>query len=273
MVFFLVCLEKEIAKFPKMCYTATCTSNERTKDNIMTVQHKQAFWKGVRQGIPIALGYLSVSFSIGILAVKAGLSVSAAVAISMTNVTSAGQAAGIGVIAAGGSYLELALTQFCINLRYALMGLSLSQKLDQTFQHIIHRFLTAFGITDEIFAVAVSQDGQISAPYLYGLMSLPLIGWSLGTFLGAAAGEILPKIITDALGIALYGMFFAIFIPPMRKQKSIVFAVLVAAGCSIICKYCLPFISSGFAIILCGVLTAALCAWLFPRKEEQGAAV
>ena len=153
------------------------------------------------------------------------------------------------------------------------MGLSLSQKLDQTFQHMIHRFLTAFGITDEIFAVAVSQDGQISAPYLYGLMSLPLIGWSLGTFLGAAAGEILPKIITDALEIALYGMFFAIFIPPMRKQKSIVFAVLVAAGCSIICKYCLPFISSGFAIILCGVLTAALCAWLFPRKEEQGAAV
>ena len=138
---------------------------------------------------------------------------------------------------------------------------------------MIHRFLTAFGITDEIFAVAVSQDGQISAPYLYGLMSLPLIGWSLGTFLGAAAGEILPKIITDALGIALYGMFFAIFIPPMRKQKSIVFAVLVAAGCRIICKYCLPFISSGFAIILCGVLTAALCAWLFPRKEEQGAAV
>ena len=227
----------------------------------MTVQHKQAFWKGVRQGIPIALGYLSVSFSIGILAVKAGLSVSAAVAIYMTNVTSAGQAAGIGVIAAGGSYLELALTQFCINLRYALMGLSLSQKLDQTFQHMIHRFLTAFGITDEIFA------------YLYGLMSLPLIGWSLGTFLGAAAGEILPKIITDALGIALYGMFFAIFIPPMRKQKSIVFAVLVAAGCSIICKYCLPFISSGFAIILCGVLTAALCAWLFPRKEEHGVAV
>ena len=87
----------------------------------------------------------------------------------MTYVTSAGQAAGIGVIAAGGSYLELALTQFCINLRYALMGLSLSQKLDQTFQHMIHRFLTAYGITDEIFAVAVSQDGQISAPYLYGL--------------------------------------------------------------------------------------------------------
>lgn len=169
----------------------------------MTAQHKQAFWKGVRQGIPIALGYLSVSFSIGILAVKAGLSVSAAVAISMTNVTSAGQAAGIGVIAAGGSYLELALTQFCINLRYALMGLSLSQKLDQTFQHMIHRFLTAFGITDEIFAVAVSQDGQISAPYLYGLISLPFIGWSLGTFLGAAAGEILPKIITDALGLSL----------------------------------------------------------------------
>ena len=238
----------------------------------MTTQTKQSFWKGVRQGLPIALGYLPVSFSIGILAVKSGLSVSAAVAISMTNLTSAGQAAGIGVIAAGGSYLELALTQLCINLRYTLMGLSLSQKLDNSFQHMIHRFLTAFGITDEIFAVAISQDGQISAPYLYGLISLPFVGWSVGTLLGAAAGEILPKLLTDALGIALYGMFFAIFIPPMRKHKSIVFAVLVAAGCSMLCKYALPFLSSGFAIILCGVLTAALCAWLFPRKstEQEG---
>jgi len=241
---------------------------------MMTTQTKQAFWKGIRQGIPIALGYLSVSFSIGILAVKSGLSVSAAVAISMTNLTSAGQAAGIGVIAAGGSYLELALTQLCINLRYALMGLSLSQKLESSFLHMIHRFLTAFGITDEIFAVAVSQDGQISAPYLYGLILLPFLGWSVGTLLGAAAGEILPKLLTDALGIALYCMFFAIFIPPMRKQKSIAFDVLMAAGCSILCKYGLPALSSGFAIILCGVLTAAVCAWLFPRThaEQEGPA-
>ena len=113
----------------------------------------KAFRKGILQGIPIALGYLSVSFGFGIMAVRAGLSVSAAVAISITNVTSAGQAAGVGVIAAGGSYLEMALTQLTINFRYALMGFSLSQKLDKTFR-LPQRMAAAFGITDEIFAVA-----------------------------------------------------------------------------------------------------------------------
>lgn len=178
----------------------------------------KAFRKGVLQGIPIALGYLSVSFGFGILAVRAGLSIPAAVAISVTNVTSAGQAAGVGVIAAGGSYLEMALTQLTINFRYALMGFSLSQKLDEKF-HLPQRMTTAFGITDEIFAVASSQPGMICPAYLYGLIAIAFLGWVLGTFLGAAAGQILPKFIIDCMGIVLYGMFLAIIVPVAPEKE------------------------------------------------------
>ena len=135
------------------------------------------FKKGLIHGIPIALGYLSVSFGFGIMAVRAGLSVAAAVGISASNLTSAGQAAGISIIAAGGTYLEMALTQFIINLRYALMGLSLSQKLNDDF-HTPQRLLVAFGITDEIFAVASAQEDRVSPVYMYGLILISFLGRS-----------------------------------------------------------------------------------------------
>lgn len=228
----------------------------------------KAFRKGVLQGIPIALGYLSVSFGFGILAVRAGLSIPAAVAISVTNVTSAGQAAGVGVIAAGGSYLEMALTQLTINFRYALMGFSLSQKLDEKF-HLPQRMTTAFGITDEIFAVASSQPGMICPAYLYGLIAIAFLGWVLGTLLGAAAGQILPKFIIDAMGIVLYGMFLAIIVPVSRKKKSVLTVVILAALCSILFKYVFTAVSSGFAIILCAVLASVVGAIFFPIPEEE----
>ena len=228
----------------------------------------KAFRKGVLQGIPIALGYLSVSFGFGILAVRAGLSVSAAVAISITNVTSAGQAAGVGVIAAGGSYLEMALTQLTINFRYALMGFSLSQKLDKKF-HLPQRMTTAFGITDEIFAVASAQPGTICPAYLYGLIAIAFLGWVLGTLLGAAAGQILPKFIIDAMGIVLYGMFLAIIVPVSRKKKSVLAVVILAALCSILFKYVFTAVSSGFAIILCAILASVAGAIFFPIPEEE----
>ena len=210
----------------------------------------KAFRKGVLQGIPIALGYLSVSFGFGILAVRAGLSIPAAVAISVTNVTSAGQAAGVGVIAAGGSYLEMALTQLTINFRYALMGFSLSQKLDEKF-HLPQRMTTAFGITDEIFAVASSQPGMICPAYLYGLIAIAFLGWVLGTLLGAAAGQILPKFIIDAMGIVLYGMFLAIIVPVARKKKSVLTVVILAALCSILFKYVFTAVSSESDTLYC----------------------
>lgn len=229
---------------------------------------KNEFKKGLLNGIPIALGYLSVSFGLGIVAVKSGLSVLSAVIISLTNLTSAGQAAGISIIAAGGTYTEMFISQLIINIRYALMGISLSQKLDKDYGRK-NRFITAFGITDEIFAVASSRAGCVSSPYMYGLIIISTLGWVAGTFLGAAAGEILPPIITDAMGIVIYAMFLAIIIPPARDNKGVMIAVIIAAVLSIMFKYLLPFISSGFSIIICAVLSAALLSLICPKPQPE----
>lgn len=226
------------------------------------------FRRGLLHGIPIALGYLSVSFGFGILAVKNGLSVTEATLISIFNLTSAGQAAGVGVMAAGGSLAEMALVQFTINIRYALMALSLSQKLDRRFT-LPHRLLAAYGITDEIFGVCAAQEQPLQPAYMYGLILIAGAGWTAGTFLGAAAGALLPAAVTAALGIVLYGMFLAIIIPPARKERSILFVVIAAAIFSIICKYLLPMLSEGFAVILCAVTASAGAALLFPRKENE----
>lgn len=230
---------------------------------------KKDFIKGIKDGIPICLGYLSVSFGFGILAVGLGLSILSAVGISLTNLTSAGQVAGVGIIAAGGSLLEMALTQLVINIRYSLMGISLSQKLDGSF-NTFHRMVASFGITDEIFAVAVSQK-SVSPFYMYGLTVISALGWVSGTFLGAAAGNILPSSISSAMGIVLYGMFLAIIIPPAKKEKGVLAAVLTAAALSIMFEFVLKSVSSGFAIIICSVFSAAVCAVLFPVKDEKEA--
>ena len=186
------------------------------------------FARGVRDGVPIGLGYLSVSFSFGLLAVRAGLPVWTAVLISATNLTSAGQLAGLSIIAAGGAVVEMIVTQFVINMRYALMAISLSQKVDERFTPL-ERALAAFGITDEIFAVAASQTGTFGAKYLFGLIVMPFLGWTGGTLLGAAAGNILPEAIKAALGIALYGMFIAVVVPPATQDRGALIAALGAA--------------------------------------------
>ena len=224
------------------------------------------FLKGLKHGIPIFLGYLSVSFGFGILAVKNGLSVTEAAAISLFNLTSAGQAAGVGIIAAGGSITEMILAQIIINLRYSLMSLSLSQKLDKSFT-LPRRLIVSYGITDEIFAMASVQPGRITPWYMYGIILISTLGWVLGTILGAAAGTILPAEVSDALGIMLYGMFIAIIIPPAKINKGILVGVLIAAAASAALYYLAPFISSGFAVIICAVIAAALCAVLFPKND------
>lgn len=226
------------------------------------------FFKGIKDGIPIALGYLSVSFGFGILAVTMGLSVLQAVGISASNLTSAGQVAGVEIIAAGGTLIEIILTQLVINMRYSLMGISLSQKLDDNF-HTPQRLLVSFGITDEIFAVAYSQKGKINPKYMYGLIIIAFIGWTSGTFIGAAAGAILPEALMSAMGLLLYAMFVAIIIPAARAEKGALFTVAAAACLSIIFKYAVPALSSGFAVIISAVVSAALAALLFPVKEEE----
>ena len=229
------------------------------------------FFKGLRDGIPIALGYFSVSFGFGILCINLGLSILAAAGISLTNLTSAGQVAGVGIIAAGGTLIEMALTQLVINLRYSLFAISLSQKLDSSFT-TPHRIVASFGITDEIFAVTYAQEGKVKPAYMYGVILISALGWVGGTALGAAMGQILPEMVSSAMGIMLYCMFLAIFVPPARKDRGVLMAVIVAALCSILFNTVLTFVSGGFAVIISALVSAALCALLFPVAEEEEAA-
>ncbi len=231
---------------------------------------RSPFVRGMAHGVPIMLGYLSVSFGFGIAAVRLGLSPAAAVAISALNLTSAGQAAGIEIIAAGGALAEMALTQLVINLRYALMGISLSQNLDSSF-NTFRRLLVSYGITDEIYAVAVSRPEPLTARYMYGLILTPFLGWTAGTALGALAGRLLPDVVTDAMGIVLYGMFLAIFVPVARKDKRVLCVVLLAAAFSAVFKYLLPGVSGGFAVILSALAASVAGALLFPLGEEENA--
>lgn len=232
-----------------------------------------AYKRGLRHGVPIALGYLSVSFAFGIQATSLGLSPLQAMMISFFNVTSAGQLAGLQLMAAGAGLTEMALTQLTINLRYALMSLSLGQKLDGSMT-FLHRLLLSFCNTDEVFAVASQQPGKIGRAYLYGLTNGPFVGWVSGTLIGALAGGLLPKAITDALGIAIYGMFIAIILPPFRRSREVrtVIAVSVALSCLLTLVPVFHFISDGFRIILCAVAASALGAWLMPRPVEDDAA-
>ena len=234
------------------------------------MREENSFVKGIRDGLPICFGYLSVAFAFGIFAVANGMSVVESVLMSMTNVTSAGQLAAVPIVATGGTIIELAVSQLVINLRYALMSVSLSQKLGGSV-HLIDRFVISFVNTDEVFAVASSQDGAVGRKYLYGLILTPFLGWSVGTLLGAAAGHWLPEIVISALGIAIYGMFIAIVLPKAKGHRPTAFCVLIAIVLSCAFTYIpvLKGIPSGFTVIICAVLAAAVMAIAAPIREEE----
>lgn len=233
------------------------------------------FLEGIKDGIPIGLGYLSVSFTFGIAAVAPGdggqaLTVWQALLISMTNLTSAGQVAGLQIMLYGGTLIEMAISEFIINLRYSLMSISLSQKVNKKFKGI-YRWLLGFGITDEIYAVAVLHKGEVSRSYFLGLMTIPYIGWSMGTFLGALSGNLLPAIVCSALGLAIYGMFIAIIVPPMKKSRSTLLVVCIAIILSCLFAYVpgLKGVSVGFTIIICAVVASVIGAIFFPVTDSN----
>lgn len=230
----------------------------------------EEFKEGIRDGIPICLGYISVSVAFGMTAVLSGIPVWAAVLISLTNVTSAGQFAGTNLLVAQGTYLELALTTLIINIRYFLMSLSVSQRVEQRMG-IGKRLAVAFGITDEIFAVSMQRKKRLSASYMAGLILTPVLGWTGGTLIGATATSLMPPILSAALGIALYGMFIAIIIPPARIHKSVLYAVLLAVALSCLFYWMpgLKKLSGGWSIIIITVAVSALMAWKFPVSPED----
>lgn len=234
-------------------------------------QMKMNYLYGLKKGLPIALGYISVSFGFGISAVEKGIDPLFAVLISLTNLTSAGQVAGATVMAAMGTVLEMMLSQLIINLRYSLMGIALTQKLSSGFG-FFKRLIASFGITDEVFVMAASEREKVTPAYMYGLMTLPILGWTLGTALGAFSGTLLPLGLRSALGLAIYSMFIAIIVPPARDSKAVAGVILVACALSCLIYYT-PIlsrnISGGFSIIICAVIASALLSKLCPVPEEN----
>lgn len=228
------------------------------------------FKEGVVDGLPIGLGYLGVSFTFGMMAVSMGIPVEVATIISLTNLTSAGQFAALDIMLLQSAYIEMALTQAIINLRYALMSLSLSQKVDPAMT-TGKRALIAFAITDEIYAIASNKKDKVGTRYFLGLALLPILGWCGGTWIGASASQLLPVSLRSVLEIAIYGMFLAIIIPPAKTNNHITKVILVAGllSCAFYLLSNYIVIGSGFSIILCTIIAAGSIAYLYPIKETN----
>jgi len=228
---------------------------------------------GVSRGLPVGMGYFSVSFGFGAMAVSQGLSAWNATLISMSNLTSAGQFAGLTVIVAAATLWEMILTQLIINSRYALMSLALSQRMGQRIG-FLPRLVIAFFNTDEIFALAMARMEPLTVPFMLGLGTLPILGWTLGTLSGALAGSVLPPAIQAALGVMLYGMFIAIVVPPAKEEKPVLITVILALIFSSLFTWVpmLSKVSAGISIVICTVAAAAICAAVFPIRDEEEAA-
>lgn len=227
------------------------------------------FLKGMKDGIPIALGYFAVAFALGIAAKKAGMTAMQAGIMSITMLASAGQYGAITVIAGGGGYLQMAITTLIVNLRYLLMSCALSQKVDPNLG-LRHRFLLSYPVTDEIFGIAMATPGRLNPFYNYGAAAVAAPGWTMGAFLGATAGAILPQRVENALSVALYGMFLAIIIPAGKKNRTVAGIVAISMLSSFLFTKMpvLGDISSGMQIILLTVLISGAAAVFFPVKEE-----
>lgn len=234
---------------------------------------KTQFLCGIRDGMPIAIGYFAVAFALGIQATAAGLGAGQSALLSLLNVTSAGEAAGIALLAAGTTYVELAFTQLVINIRYLLMSCALSQKLAPK-TGLLHRLLVGYGVTDEIFGISSSVDGNLSPYYSYGAIAVAVPGWTLGTLFGAVMGALLPARATSALGVALYAMFLAIILPPARKSRVLAALVAISMAASalltLLCnKLALTGFTEGFRIVALTVSISLAAAILCPVKDTE----
>lgn len=230
----------------------------------------QNYFNGMKMGIPIGLGYLAVSFSLGIMAKKSGLTGFQAALTSLLLNASAGEYAAFTLIASAAGYIEIAIMEFVANARYLLMSCALSQKLSQKTT-LWQRLVMGIAITDEMFGVSMSRPHKVSAYFYFGMMSVAMPCWSLGTYLGVVMGNILPQNIVSALGVGLYGMFLASIIPPARKNKIILMIVTVSMAMSFICSLIPLFknLSDGTIVIILTVIISSLAAILFPIKEDD----
>lgn len=228
------------------------------------------FRRGVKDGMPIALGYFAVAFTLGIAAKNAGFSAVQAMVESLTNNASAGEYAVFSLVSAGAGYWEVAVMTLVANARYLLMSCALSQKLAPETP-LYHRMLVAYDVTDEIFGISIAVPGKLNPWYTYGAMAAAIPGWGLGTFLGVAVGNVLPLRLVSALSVGLYGMFLAIIVPPSRKNKVVLALVLISFAASFLANRwsLLAGISSGIKTIGLTVAISLAAAVLFPVKEQE----
>ena len=233
---------------------------------------RKEFLAGTKAGMPVCVGYFSVSFGFGAMAIAQGLGIWQAILISASNLTSAGQFAGLTVIAAGAAIIEMILTQLVINSRYALMSLALGQRLGPRVG-TGKRLLAAFFNTDEVFALGMSRGKNLTTSFFVGAGVVAALGWTTGTAAGAIAGSLLPESVRMALGVMLYGMFIAIVVPQAREEKPILISVILALVFSCLFTWMpgLKQISDGLAIVICTVAAAAICAVVCPLDEEVAA--
>ena len=234
------------------------------------MDRKREYLQGVRDGVPIGLGYFAVSFSLGIMAKNIGLTPLQAAVMSLLNNASAREYMGLTMIAASATYWEMALATLITNARYLLMSCAMSQRMDPATP-FRHRLFMSFDITDELFGITIARPGYLSPWYMYGGMTPAIPGWMIGTALGTLAGSLLPLRVVSAFSVALYGMFIAIFIPPARKDKVIAVLVVLAFAASWAFSV-LPVVSAlsdGTRTIILTVALSAGAAALFPRKEEE----
>lgn len=222
------------------------------------------FATGLRDGIPIALGYFTVSIAFGLAAAAIGFPTLGLALMSATNLSSSGQFAGVAVVA-GGTVIELALTTLLVNLRYLLMSMSLSQRLEPGTS-TVGRLVVAYGVTDEIFAVELGHR-IVRARYAAGLMALPILGWTSGTVVGAVAGEVLPESLAGPMGVLLYAMFTATVVPALKRSRPVAIVAGIAAVASALLFYvpATSGIQAGWRIIIATLVASAIGAWLFPR--------
>ena len=236
-------------------------------------QKKLWFLRGMRDGVPIGLGYFAVAFALGINAAAAAITPWQSFLMSLLNVTSAGEAAAIALLGVGTTYVELAFTQLVINLRYLLMSCSLSQKIAPETS-VLHRLLVGYGVTDEIFGISMAVEDKLTPYYSYGAILVAAPAWALGTLLGALMGNILPVSAVSALSVALYAMFLAIILPPARKSRVIAglvgVSMLASAALSFACeRFAWTGFTEGFRIITLTVVISLAAALLFPVKEQS----
>ena len=233
------------------------------------MDNKSCLLKGLRDGVPISLGYFAVSFSLGIAARSAGFTAFQALLMSLFNNASAGEFAAFTLVGAGAGYLEVALMTLVTNARYLLMSCALSQKLPADTP-LLPRLLIGFDVTDEIFGVSIAYPGRLNPVYTYGVILAALPGWALGTFFGVLMGNALPVRLVSALSVALYGMFIAVIVPPARQNRVIAALIVISMALSWLFSAVelFHFMSSGAQVIVLTVAISAFAAWRFPIREE-----